>query len=1080
MALFATGLVQLQAQDLKWVKSMGARRSDRGNDVVVDGTGNVYTIALFRDTVDFDPGPGVFNLISAGYDNVAIQKLDVNGNLVWVKQFAGSTDLEGTCIALDPSGNVYTGGFFFGTTDFNPGAASFNMSPVGVEDAFICKLDASGNFVWAKQFGGVDEDKVQDLAVNANGDVYSTGFFFQTVDFDPGPATHNLTADAEDVFINKLDRNGNWIWTRQISGALTQKGNSIQLDANGNPYLTGIFEGSPTFSPGAGSITLHSDGDLDVFVAKYFSNGDCAWARQLAGRGIDQGKGIDVSSQGSVWLTGDFTDNLRWIGPGPSLSLKTKGGTDAFVCKIDSLGALQFIKQLAGNSTQEGDAIVTDDKDAAYITGGFRGQTDFDPDEITKDNLMSTGARCMYVWKLDAAGQLAWARKFDGPNFNRCKAVAVDNSKNVITAGAYESTVDFDPGQAVFNQTSVRLTDIFVHKMRGSNGPYFTETPKSPQKTCKGGSGNFAFKVIADNIDNVNIKTSNPAIIPVANIALTDLGDGAYEGTYTTVSGPTGDCTISITLTDQQGEDAEISFLVQVYVPTVEIVSRKHNRCKGESQGTLTALGGNGVAPYSYSWNTNPVQTTATASGLAAGTYRCMVLDSNQCAATSDTANITEPATGMTASILFQTPTGCTRDKSGSATVSVTGGVGTVRYSWNTVPQQTQQIATNMSAGDYICTASDDNNCSIRQLVTIVEQFKFITETSQKNEPCKGDTLGEATAIVKEGSASCVFSWNTATPQTTATISNLAPGSYTCTIADPSSGCINTETVTITEPSKLTTTLVEKMSPTCKDNGSIYIIGKGGTAPYTYSWNTSPKQTSSRATGLGAGTFICLVTDNNGCQQTSAAVSLAYEKIRVERSLVICQGDTLRQGTSKYTTAGTYTDLLKTADDCDSLVITHLLVTSIDNSVNVTDKSVIANTSNAIYQWYDCKTGFPIFNAKAQNYNPTKNGEYSVNITLGSCSTRSACYAFSTTSGISEQQETVAMELYPNPASTTVSIRVKAAGRYSIRNELGQELQNIDLSSGESLSIDLQDWPSGLYYLISTDGISRKKLVVLK
>ena len=172
-------------------------------------------------------------------------KLDANGNLLWVKQFGGTGFDSSYSITLDAAGNIYTCGAFAQTADFNPGAGIFNLTAVGVFDVFISKLDLDGNFIWAKQSGGVNSDRGYGITVDINNNVYTTGYFGGTADFDPGTGTFNLTsAGLSDVFVSKLDANGNFLWAKQFGGAATEIGSAIAVDAAGNVYITGQFSGT--------------------------------------------------------------------------------------------------------------------------------------------------------------------------------------------------------------------------------------------------------------------------------------------------------------------------------------------------------------------------------------------------------------------------------------------------------------------------------------------------------------------------------------------------------------------------------------------------------------------------------------------------------------------------------------------------------------------------------------------------------------------------------------------------------------------------------------------------------------------
>ncbi len=186
-------------------------------------------------TVDFDPGVGTANLTSIGSHDNFIQKLDTNGNLLWVKQMGGTGYTYVSSITTDANGNVYTVGAFEATVDFDPGIGTFNLTSVGWSDIFIQKLDANGNLLWVKQIEDTNEHYGLSITTDAIGNLYTTGMFSDTVDFDPGANIFNLTSVGNhDIFIQKLDANGNLLWVKQMGGTGHDFGNSITVDANEN------------------------------------------------------------------------------------------------------------------------------------------------------------------------------------------------------------------------------------------------------------------------------------------------------------------------------------------------------------------------------------------------------------------------------------------------------------------------------------------------------------------------------------------------------------------------------------------------------------------------------------------------------------------------------------------------------------------------------------------------------------------------------------------------------------------------------------------------------------------------------
>jgi hypothetical protein len=454
------------AQSLNWVKQFGGTSEEQGKSIAVDANGNVYTMGYFYGTVDFDPGNGTYNLISAGINDIFISKLDASGNFVWAKRFGGTGSDSGVSIALDASGNVYSTGSYTGTVDFDPGTSTYNLiTPTGAVDYFISKLDASGNFVWAKQLAGVST--CNNLFVETNGYVYTTGSFSGTVDFDLGNGTYNLTSNGmTDIFISKLDALGNFIWTKQIGGTTNDQGNSVTTDLNGNVYTIGTFKNTVDFNPGTGNFLLFSSsGTDDVFISKLDNNGNFIWAKQLAASGIEHGNSIKVDVSGNVYSIGDFTGGTVDFNPGTGIYNLSSSNTAIFIWKLDSNGNFVWAKTLAGTGNQVGFSLVLDSYSNVYTTGYFYNTADFDPGTGTY-NLTSSPSNNtdIFISKLDASGNFVWAKQLGGLQDQASYSIAVDANSNVYTTGFFYGPADFDPGSGVFNLNSIN-PDVFIHKM---------------------------------------------------------------------------------------------------------------------------------------------------------------------------------------------------------------------------------------------------------------------------------------------------------------------------------------------------------------------------------------------------------------------------------------------------------------------------------------------------------------------------------------------------------------------------------------------------------------------------------------
>ncbi|MBS1781410.1 MAG: gliding motility-associated C-terminal domain-containing protein [Bacteroidetes bacterium] len=337
--------------------------------------------------------------------------------------------------------------------------------------------------------------------------------------------------------------------------------------------------------------------------------------------------------------------------------------------------------------------------------------------------------------------------------------------------------------------------------------------------------------------------------------SVTGLATGNYTVTVTDAKGCSSFATVAIT------QPAQLDAVID---------SIKNVNCANGNDGTLSVYVSGGTPAYTYSWNTTPAKTTALVTGLTAGTYTVVVTDAHGCTDTATRA-ITQP-TPLVAGIASTANVNCYGDNNGTASANVTGGTPGYTYSWSTTPTQTTQAAHNLAAGNYIVTVTDAKGCVDTALATITQPTLLNGYiSSYQNVSCNGANNGTATVAANGGTAPYTYSWSTTPAQTTATITGLATGTYTATVTD-AHGCTDTAIVVITEPNVLVATMGTVTNPNCNNgNGSATVVVTGGTPSYTYSWNTTPVQTTSTATLSGNGTYIVTVTDSHGCTDTAMA-----------------------------------------------------------------------------------------------------------------------------------------------------------------------------------------------------------------
>lgn len=470
-SVFIINLISIAsyAQDvnLEWANSIGGPFDDYSSSITVDASENIYVTGHFEGTVDFDPGIAAFNLTANGGTDFFIQKLDANGEFIWARSIGGISYESGYAITTDADGNIYATGEYRDTVDFDPGTTSFNLVSTGETDIYILKLDGNGDFIWAKSIGGAANENVKSITIDLSGDVYVTGFYRDAVDFDPSAATYHLTSNGEvDVYILKLNANGNLIWAKSMGGPSMDFGNDIITDSSGDVYVTGYFSLTADFNPNAATFNLTSNGEADIFIQKLDTNGDFIWAKSLGAAGWDSGNAIATDASDNLYVTGSYYMTVDFD-PGASIfNLTSSGEADVFIQKLAANGDLIWAKSLGGQKWDYGHAIASDDNEHVYIAGNFS-SLDYNPGSSNL-SLISNGSYDVFIQKLNANGDLIWAKSVGGQQSDMLNSIATDASSNIYLTGTFTYTVDFDPGASSNNLTSDGSDDIFVLKLSQS------------------------------------------------------------------------------------------------------------------------------------------------------------------------------------------------------------------------------------------------------------------------------------------------------------------------------------------------------------------------------------------------------------------------------------------------------------------------------------------------------------------------------------------------------------------------------------------------------------------------------------
>jgi len=373
----------------------------------------------------------------------------------WANQAGRGGDERGFDIAIDSEQNTYITGKLSGSAIFGSDTLWANNN-----DLFVAKMNAFGYWEWAISAGGNNgSDYGYGITVDNIGNIFVTGSFFDTAYF--GSITLVANNHEQDIFVAKVDNDGNWLWAVKAGGGgQGEKGKEIKVDNEGNCYVTGIYQGTADF----GTHTISYYGYTDIFTAKIDANGNWLWATGAGGNGYDCGNSIAIDEAGNSYVTGFFRETATF----GSYSLTTSGYDEIFVAKMDVNGNWLWASKAGGSNSDMGEAITIDDACNSYVTGYFEETAFFGYDSLT-----SSGGMDIFVTKIDTEGNWLWASKAGGSNSDMGEAITIDAAGNSYLTGWFRETAEFGSNSI----TSSGYDDIFVAKLERDFIANFTAEP---------------------------------------------------------------------------------------------------------------------------------------------------------------------------------------------------------------------------------------------------------------------------------------------------------------------------------------------------------------------------------------------------------------------------------------------------------------------------------------------------------------------------------------------------------------------------------------------------------------------------
>ncbi len=413
-------------------------------------------------------------------------------NLDWVNAVGGKGRLDEmiTSITVGKSNHIYSVGDFADTLDFDPGSGSMLLPEIQyVYSTFIYKTDASGRPKWVKKFSNTGDyyNNPKLIATDDLDNIYIAGRFTGTVDFNPGDSVYNLTAQASDIFIVKLDSGGNFIWAKNIDGRRAQYLTSSKIVCkNDYVYITGSIQGTSSspvdsfdFDPDAtvAMAPISNQNLPNIYILKLDTSGNYNWAKTInfldAPATVAEGTSVAVDNAENVIITGFFTGAANFDPGRSNDTLSTAGpNQEIYIMKLTSTGGFAWAKST--NTTvdptgltiaNEGRDIATDVYNNIYVTGNFgycfsplTATVDFNPNSDGNFTLTdSTSQGDIFILKLNTDGNVKWVKQIGGaggPDLGF--SISVSNLGIVATSFSINmtDTIDFDPNSTIFNVTS--------------------------------------------------------------------------------------------------------------------------------------------------------------------------------------------------------------------------------------------------------------------------------------------------------------------------------------------------------------------------------------------------------------------------------------------------------------------------------------------------------------------------------------------------------------------------------------------------------------------------------------------------
>jgi hypothetical protein len=935
---------------LEWGKAMGNANIDIASQSATDASGNVYTVGYFGGTVDFDPSASTYTLTSAGAYDMFIQKLDANGNFIWANRIGSTGNEAANTVFVDGSNNIYIGGYYNGTVDFDWNAGNLSLSSGTVQSAFIAKYNSTGNITWLKGLIGTSTSNANSISVDNSGNVYTAGTIGQgVIDFDPNVGVSSFTVTNSGFFVQKLTSAGNLSWAKGFNSATAGcYATTIDLDNAGNPAIGGVFAGSVDFDPNAGVTTyttfLSSE---DAFVIKLNSLGNYDFGFPLGvgssgGNDADAVNDIEFDASNNLYVCGYFSRTVDFNPSAATNTLTISGGItgaftnkDAFIAKYSSTGLYNWATNLGiGNSTY------------IDLASGLAINSSGDA-FIGVSNYSSGGSLSSYkLCKFSSSGSLLFFKSFSNIE---SYDLNIDVAGNLYLAGYVEGSADIDPSTYFSNTvSSIAQKDALIVKFSECTTPASSGPLTGAVALCNGSANSYSISPVvgaqgyawSTNIGmvgtsttniisltsaqtattgvisvvgynhcgnaptqtlqvtvtpntTVNVASSSSSVCAGNSVTLTASGATTYswvsgETTSSIIKNPTSTTVYTVTGYNGNCSNTKTLSINAVALPNMLVTINQATAACAGSPVTLTASGAT-----SYTWNTGALTNTISVTPSVTTVYTVTGVNASGCVkTTTQIVTILSPVLAVSASAYSVCP-------GGVSTLSVSGASS---YTWNGPGGMTNGPVRSVSptmTSTYIVGGTGVTGCiSQTNIVVYVTAAISVSATASSSISCSGSPI----IITASGATS--YTWNTGAASSTISVSPLTPTIYTVTGA--SGTCSGTKTISIAAGTTPNMNAVTNNTLLCAGQNANLNVSVTPMIPgMTYTWSTGQTLPGIAVSPSVTTTYTVIGKNMQGCTNTASITQSVSPQIAVSvttNSTVSCSGSPVILSASGATT----------------------------------------------------------------------------------------------------------------------------------------------------------------------------------